>query len=139
MEISYVLAFKGQCSRPGFEYSESQSCLNPCFFFFLFSFLSADNPSPLPHSHHKPREVTQVAVGTPYGTDAEDSCLDLNAPSGSARSPVWPAPQISHSGMSAPRAGLAAAHTRSGRQGLTHGQNESPPKVGQPATAMRAH
>lgn len=30
------------------------------------------------------------------------------------------------------RAGLAAAHTTSGRQGLTHGLNESPPQTGQP-------
>lgn len=30
------------------------------------------------------------------------------------------------------RAGLAAAHTTSGRQGLTHGLNDSPPQTGQP-------
>lgn len=115
-----------------------RAALTPGFFFFLFSFPSADNPSPLPHSHHKPGEVTQVAVGTPSGTDAEGSCLDLNAPSGSARSPVWPTHQISHSGMSTPTAGLAAAHTRSGRC-LTHGQNESPSKVGQPISQPASH
>lgn len=46
-------------------------------------------------------------------------------------------------GMSAPRAGMAAAPTASGQQDLTHGLNESPAKVGQPisqpATATRAH
>lgn len=110
------------------------------FVFFLFPFPSGGKPSLLPRSHHKPGGMTQVGMGTPSRTDAEDSHPDLNTPSGSASSPVWPPRQVPHPGMSAPRAALAAAHTKSGRQSLTHGLNESPPKVGQPigqpATAM---
>ena len=50
------------------------------FFFFLFPFPSADNPSIRPLSRHKPGEVTQASEVTPSRTDAKDKRPGLPAP-----------------------------------------------------------
>ena len=116
-------------SRPGSEHSKSQDCLNPQLLplpvplsFSRAPASSTPFPPQLGEGHKWPR------VPPPGLTDAEDSLPALPTSPGSARSPVWPPHETSHPGMSAPGAGLAAAYTTSGRQGLTCGLNESPSK-----------